>query len=49
MVLKKIKFLKNWIDNITKSVENISDLEILLEFNKNDECSDEELLNQYKH
>ena len=47
MVLKKIKFLKNWIDSITKSGENISDLEILLEFNKNDECSDEELLNQY--
>ena len=47
IVLKKIKFLKNWIDNITKSSENISDLEILFEFNKNDECSDEELLNQY--
>ena len=47
IVLKKIKFLKNWIDNITKSSESISDLEILFDFNKNDECSDEELLNQY--
>ena len=47
IVLKKIKFLKNWIDNITKSSENISDLEILFDFNKNDECSDEELLNQF--
>ena len=47
IVLKKIKFLKNWVDNIIKLSENISDLEILLDFNKNNECSDEELLNQY--
>ena len=49
IVLKKVKFLKNWIDSIEKLEENISDLEILLEFNRNDECSDEELANQVYH
>ena len=47
IVLKKVKFLKSWIENIEKLDENISDLEILLEFNRNNECSDEELSKQF--
>ena len=30
--LKRIKFLKNWIKNIDSLEENITDLEILLDF-----------------
>ena len=45
--MKRIKFLKNCIKNIDSLEENITDLEILFEYHKKNECSDDELENQY--
>ena len=48
ITLKKTKYLKGWIDDINQISEKISDLEILYEYNKKNECSDDELIEHFK-
>ena len=48
ITLKKTKYLKGWIDDINQISEKISDLDILYEYNKKNECSDDELIEHFK-
>ena len=48
ITLKKTKYLKGWIDDINQISEKISDLDILYEYNKKNECSDDELTEHFK-
>jgi len=48
ITLKKTKYLKGWIDDINRISEKISDLDILYEYNKKNECSDDELIEHFK-
>ena len=48
ITLKKTKYLKGWIDDIDQISEKISDLDILYEYNKKNECSDDELIEHFK-
>ena len=48
ITLKKTKYLKGWIDDIDQISEKISDLDILYEYNKKNECSDDELTEHFK-
>ena len=49
ITLKKTKYLKGWIDDINQISEKISDLDILYEYNKKNECSDDELIEHFKN
>ena len=48
ITLKKTNYLKGWIDDINQISEKISDLDILYEYNKKNECSDDELIEHFK-
>ena len=48
ITLKKTKYLKGWIDDINQISEKISDLDVLYEYNKKNECSDDELIEHFK-